>query len=239
MSAASMSRRVLITGASSEIGLKVCRRYLAEGHHVTAHFFDHAHGLRQLASEETNLELVWCDLSDLSSVFDFAQSHIGVDIVVFLAAQAIPQSLEGIDVTALESTLAVGALSNFIILGAIGPAMAKRYWGRFVIGSSIGVKFGGGSESFAYALTKHTSEFLPRSVRDWASRNVLTNIIRIGVTDTKLHAAFPGKNLRDRVSLIPMQRAASTQEIADSIWWFGSENNSYISGQTLEIAGGE
>ena len=228
-----------MTGASSDIGLSVCRRYLTAGHIVTAHFFNHAEHLNQLAAKESNLELVQSDLSDPITVSEFAQSHTDADIVVFLAAQAVPSSLEQLDTSQLQQTLAVGALSNYIILGALGPAMAKRHWGRIVIGSSIGVKFGGGRDSFAYALTKHTSEFLPRSVRDWTSSNVLTNVIRIGVTNTKVHDAFPGRNLADRVSLIPLQRAASAEEIADFLVWYGSEKNTYVSGQTVEIAGGE
>ena len=117
--------------------------------------------------------------------------------------------------------------------------MAQRQWGRIVIGSSIGVKFGGGADSFAYALANHASEFLPRSVRDWTASNVLTNVVRIGVTDTPLHEAFPDRDFQQRVELIPLKRAATTAEIADFITWYGSEQNTYVSGQTVAISGGE
>jgi NAD(P)-dependent dehydrogenase (short-subunit alcohol dehydrogenase family) len=42
-----MTRQVLITGANSDIGIAVCKRYLADGYRVIAHYrsdvskFDH------------------------------------------------------------------------------------------------------------------------------------------------------------------------------------------------------
>jgi len=158
---------------------------------------------------------------------------------VFLASLAEPSRLENIDASQLDRPLAVGALSNYILMGRLGPAMAQRQWGRIVIGSSIGVKFGGGADSFAYALANHASEFLPRSVRDWTAENVLTNVVRIGVTDTALHDAFPDRDFRQRINLIPLKRAATTAEIADFISWYGSELNTFVSGQTIAISGGE
>lgn len=228
----------MVIGASSTVGVEVCKRYLTAGHLVTAHFNSSLPALSTLAPHG-RLEPVQCDLADLSSVRELANANTDTDILIFLASLATPSHLENIDVSQLERALAVGALSNYILMGAIGPAMAQRQWGRIVIGSSIGVKFGGGTDSFAYALANHASEFLPRSVRDWTPSNVLTNVVRIGVTDTPLHEAFPDRDFQQRVELVPLKRAATTAEIADFITWYGSEQNTYVSGQTVAISGGE
>lgn len=238
MFTAQAHRKVVVIGASSTVGVEVCKRYLTAGHRVTAHFNSDLSALSAL-TPHTHLEPVQCDLADLGSVRELANANTDADILIFLAALATPSHLENIDVSQFEQTLAVGALSNYILMGGIGPAMAQRQWGRIVIGSSIGVKFGGGADSFAYALANHASEFLPRSVRDWTANNVLTNVVRIGVTDTPLHEAFPDRNFQQRVELIPLKRAATTAEIADFITWCGSEQNTFVSGQTVAIAGGE
>ena len=228
----------MVIGASSTVGVEVCKRYLTAGHLVTAHFNSSLPALSTLAPH-SRLEPVQCDLADLSSVRELANANTDTDILIFLASLATPSHLENIDVSQFERALAVGALSNYILMGAIGPAMAQRQWGRIVIGSSIGVKFGGGTDSFAYALANHASEFLPRSVRDWMESNVLTNVVRIGVTDTPLHEAFPDRDFQQRIELVPLKRAATTAEIADFITWYGSEQNTYVSGQTVAISGGE
>ena len=206
---------------------------------MVAHYFQNRASLTDEFPSEPRLELAQCDLADLNAVSELAQAHTDCDVAVFLASLAKPSRLENIDVSQLERTLAVGALSNYVLMGSIGPAMAQRRWGRIVIGSSIGVKFGGGADSFAYALANHASEFLPRSVRDWTANNVLTNVVRIGVTDTPLHRAFPNRDFQQRVELIPLRRAATPAEIADFITWYGSEQNTFVSGQTVAISGGE
>lgn len=206
---------------------------------MIAQFFENGAALTSRFPSEPRLNLVQCDLADLNAVSRLAQSHTDADILIFLASLASPSRLENIGFAQVERTLAVGALSNYVLMGEIGPAMAQRQWGRIVIGSSIGVKFGGGEDSFAYALANHASEFLPRSVRDWTASNVLTNVVRIGVTDTSLHDAFPERDFQHRVELIPLKRAATPAEIADFITWYGSERNSYVSGQTVAISGGE
>ena len=234
-------RRVLVLGASSGIGLKVTERYLAAGHHVIAHYWGNPQTLESLSTAYTNLETLQLDLGELAAVraATAGSSLTSCDVIVCLAALAEPTSIEDFDLDTMSRTINIGALSNYVIMGAVGPAMAQRGWGRIVIGSSIGVKFGGGSDSFAYALANHTSEFIPRSARAWAASNVLTNVVRIGVTETSLHDAFPGRNLTERALQIPMQRMASTDEIADYVYWLGSDQNTYITGQVTAISGGE
>ena len=70
-----------------------------------------------------------------------------------------------------------------------------------------------------------------------AKYNVLVNNIRPGITDTDFYKKIK-KNLNERVKLIPMQRAANPEEIADFIYLI-LFNNTFMTGQTLSIAGGE
>ena len=67
---------------------------------------------------------------------------------------------------------------------------------------------------------------------------MLINNLRIGVTNTKLHTKI-GKNLKKRVKLIPISRAAETNEIVKYILFFLSEDNTYSTCQTISISGGE
>jgi 3-oxoacyl-[acyl-carrier protein] reductase len=238
---ASGSRRVLVLGASSDIGVALVERFLVADYEVIAHHHANSEAFDGLRSNGHNFDDLQLDLSDLGAVEQAAgqDAVTSCDAVVFLASIAKPSSLERIDPAELEVALRVGAISNFLFMSTMGPAMAARGWGRIVIGSSIGVKFGGGKDSFGYALAQHASEFIPRSARDWASSGVLTNVVRIGVTDTKLHGGFPGRDKEQRARLIPMKRAALPEEIADYLFWMGSEQNSFVTGQVSAISGGE
>ena len=56
--------------------------------------------------------------------------------------------------------------------------MAKKKWGRILNCSSIGIKFGGGFNSFNYSLSKHSLEFMPNNYKHWAKKNVFINLFK-------------------------------------------------------------
>ena len=114
--------------------------------------------------------------------------------------------------------------------------MADRGFGRIVLAGSIGVKFGGGKNSFPYSLSKMALELIPAEARRWAASNVLYNVLRIGVVS---NSASDSVSELERKAFIPMGRAARPEEIASFVSWLASDENSYITGQVIAISGGE
>ena len=102
--------------------------------------------------------------------------------------------------------------------------MKKNKWGRILFTSSIGVKFGGGEKTFAYSFSKYANEF-SIIFKEQTKYNILYNCLRIGVTKTKIHKLVKNKNMKKRVQLIPLKRAAKPVEIADYIYFLTSNKN--------------
>ena len=117
--------------------------------------------------------------------------------------------------------------------------MIHNKWGRILLTSSIGTSFGGGDKTFLYSLSKFNNEFIPKIFRNKYARYILYNVLKIGVTDTKLHLKIPNKNLKKRINLIPIKRMATTQEVSEKIFSLASEENTLVHGQIINIAGGE
>jgi NAD(P)-dependent dehydrogenase (short-subunit alcohol dehydrogenase family) len=161
-----------------------------------------------------------------------------VDSFVNLAATMPVCSFQDATADGILATLATNLIPGLLLMREVAPAMVERGWGRIVHGSSIGVKFGGGSDSFLYSLSKHAQEFIPRAARLWAAHGVLVNVVRIGVTATRASTNYPDKQV-DRVALIPARRVATTEEIAETLFWLGSEQNGFISGEVVAASGGE
>ena len=109
-----------------------------------------------------------------------------------------------------------------------------------LIGLSTGIKFGGGEFAYNYNLSKQCLEFIPSTYKDWAKKNVLINNLRIGVTNTKVHKRMK-KNIKmsERVKLIPINRMAEPKEISAYIVDLTTAKNSYMTGQTITVSGGE
>ena len=117
--------------------------------------------------------------------------------------------------------------------------MKKRKWGRIVLSSSIGTKFGGGEKSFAYSLSKFINEFFPSHYKKFYSDNITINTMQIGITDTKIHNKLKGKNMKQRIKKIPIKRMAKTDEVANYIFDLCKAKNNLITNTTINISGGE
>jgi 3-oxoacyl-[acyl-carrier protein] reductase len=234
-------RTVLVSGASSDIGLAVCRRYLSEGWKVVAHFRTERPELKALSCER--LEFWQADFSDT----DALEAKLATDPAFFsrpdafvnLAAAMPACDFVSATAAAILDVMRANVVPGILISQAVAPHMLQRGWGRIVHASSIGVKFGGGSDSYLYSLSKHAGEFIPSAARGWAAGNVLVNVVRVGVTDTRGHRNFPAKSLAERVERIPAKRMAAPHEVAEFIFWLGSDANTVMSGQVVHAAGGE
>lgn len=241
MAAAKPARTVLIGGASSDIGLALCRSYLAADWRVIAQFRTPRAELSALEGPAVDTwQIDFADTARIERELHERRAVLGtVDAFVNLAAAMPTCSFESATAEKIISTLSINLLPGLLIMQALAPAMVERGWGRIVHSSSIGVKFGGGTDSFLYSLSKHAQEFIPRAARLWAASGVLVNVVRVGVTATRAHDNFKSEVFDERVSLIPAQRPAMAAEIAALLFWLGSEQNGYVSGEVIGAAGGE
>ena len=61
-------RQVFITGASSDIGVATCKKYLQEGFHVIGHYNNGQDSFFDLVDASPNMQSLQIDLSDSHSV---------------------------------------------------------------------------------------------------------------------------------------------------------------------------
>jgi len=237
-------RNIMITGASSDIGLACVNLSLSEGHKVHAVYRRNSDELNSLKEKySANLKLLKVDFSTKNQV-EKLLNEINVHkerIDSYIGLAAVRDNIEynKINYDDLIRHFKVNVIPHVLIVRSLGKIMCQNKWGRIVIGSSIGVKFGGGKYSYCYSLTKYASELIPNIAKKWAKNNVLYNVVRIGVTDTKIMQNNGENKLRKRAEMIPMKRPASPAEIANLVYWLSSGKNTYITGETISISGGE
>jgi NAD(P)-dependent dehydrogenase (short-subunit alcohol dehydrogenase family) len=235
-------RRVFVTGASSKIGLEVCSIFLKNNWSVLAQYQNNHKELFKLRDSFPGLiEFIKLDFSESENFLnEINKLKIeGCDAFVGGAAIMEPALYEDLTPLNLQRHFNVNVIANILITQILIDPMLKKKWGRIIYLGSIGTKYGGGSNSFAYSLTKHALELFPSCAKKWAEKNVLLNTVQVGVTETDMHKKNLSKNLDERVSLIPMKRMAKPSEIASFIYFLSSDQNTYINLQKLAISGGE
>ena len=236
-------QQVLITGASSDIGIATSKKYLAKGFHVVGHYHRGQDSFFKLVDSSPKMKAIQIDLSNpMANEKKFAQYEDLIDktdVLINMAAISPPKPFNNISAIDIVEVLNINLIAALLLIRTVTPGMIQRKWGRIVNIGSIGVKFGGGSNSFCYSLSKHSLEFFPADHKKWAADNVFINTIRVGVTDTKSHQRDPEKNMELRVQRIPAKRMASPDEISDIIYWLGSGQNTFTTGQVIAASGGE
>ena len=236
-------KTVFVLGASSDIGCEACQQFLASGYQVIGHFNQGATDRFNKLQGMEHFIAVQQDLSHPKAINSLIQNHSElfetVDIFVNAAAFMAPQDYFDITEQDILKTIQVNFLPSLLLTQYFVPLMRKKQWGRILHLSSIGVKFAGGKTNYSYSLSKHMLEFLPINYKDWAADNVLVNVLRVGVTDTRIHANKKETDFSHRLNQIPMKRAATTTEMAKSIFNLSTEANTFMTGEIVTVAGGE
>ncbi len=116
--------------------------------------------------------------------------------------------------------------------------MMKNRFGRIVNMSSVGGKLGLQGQA-NYAASKAGQIALSLSVsKEVAKRNITINNVCPGFIETELIADLPEDQVKEYKSQVPMKRFGKVEEVAHAVLFFASKEASYITGATLDIAGG-
>tara|TARA_Y100000294_G_C8546229_1_gene333272 strand:+ start:537 stop:1265 length:729 start_codon:yes stop_codon:yes gene_type:complete len=237
-------KHVLVLGGSSDIGIEVVKNFLQLKWKVTTHYFKNKKILAILKKGSRHLNLVKLNFASHSNfniekliTKKFNEKY---DSIINLIGYVDNKGFENTDLNSILRSLTVNAIIPILVEKKLVKKMLVQKWGRILNCSSIGVKFGGGADSYNYALSKHCLEFIPSIYKSWAKKNVFINNLRIGVTNTKIHKRMKRNlTIKKRLKLIPINRMAQPQEISTYIVNLTTDTNSYMTGQTVIVSGGE
>ena len=236
------NKKVLILGASSDIGLSIMRIYNKKNYEIIAHYNKGNKNFFYFVKNNRNVKIIKFNfLTSTNKTEKFLKNKIFKNCSIFINASGYIKEMKFTKTkfSDLIDVLKVNFYPGFLLTQSLGQEMNKKKWGRIINLGSIGVKFGGGLKNFPYSFSKHSMEFFPNETKEWTKNNVLINTIRVGATQTKLHSKLPSKDLKKRAKIIPMGRMATPNEIAEFVYFLGSNENTYISNQVLSISGGE
>tara|TARA_Y100000389_G_C17262218_1_gene413603 strand:+ start:84 stop:782 length:699 start_codon:yes stop_codon:yes gene_type:complete len=232
-----MKKNVLILGGSSDIGSELAKIFLdKKNYNVDLHYHSNSKILKNLKNK---CKLIRSDLSISNDRSILKKFQTNYDIIVNLVGYISGKSFKTFTIKSLEKTLRINSLIPMLIIRLSLKNMIKKKWGRVVNSSSVGVKFGGGDKTFEYSLSKHLNEFIPSHYKKIADKNIFYNTIKIGLTNTKIHKKIPNRNLYKRTKLLPIKKMAKPKDIANYIYYIASNENQFITNETINITGGE
>jgi len=137
-----------------------------------------------------------------------------------------------------DTVINVNLKSCFNTVKAATRTMMKQRSGSIInITSVVGVKGNAGQAN--YSASKAGIIGFTKSVAlELGSRGIRSNAIAPGFIETEMTDALDEKTVQSWRDGIPLKRGGSPDEVADLCVFLGSDNSSYITGQTIHVDGG-
>lgn len=215
--------RALVTGASRGIGKKIASRFADAGYDVLA---------------PSRAEL---DLADTAAVERYAKQieSMQIDVLINNAGENVPVSIDDVTTDGLRRIAAVNTFAPFVLTQHVAKGMASREQGRIVNISSVYSQVGRAGRAM-YTTTKAALNGFTRAVAvELGPKNVLVNAVCPGFVNTDLTVQNNTPNeIAALCGLVPLGRLAEPVEIAALVYFLGSDQNTYITGQVIAIDGG-
>ncbi|HXH31867.1 MAG TPA: 3-oxoacyl-ACP reductase FabG [Bacteriovoracaceae bacterium] len=240
------SQHVIVTGGTRGIGAGITESFLKKGATVIATYTkgdDAAHAFKQnLALYAEKLVLKKFNVQKTAEVeaffAEYDREFPGLEVLINNAGirrDSIIPSMSEEDWDNVIDTNLKGTynMTRFAVL-----AMMKNRYGRIVNMSSVGGKLGLPGQA-NYAASKAGQIALSLSVaKEVAKRNITINNVCPGFIETELLADLPAELVKEYKSQVPMKRFGRVEEVAAAVLFLASREASYITGATLDIAGG-
>ncbi len=239
----------LVTGGSAGIGRQAAVALAAAGASVVVADRDADRGrdvVQQIVDKGGRAVFVRTDVADDGSVRAMVETCVarfgGLDVAFNNAG------IEGVSAPVHECspenwvrTIGVNLTGVWSCMRHEIPRMLERGGGSIVNCSSVAglVGFQGAG---AYVASKHGVVGLTKAAAlDYAAQGIRVNAVCPGVIDTEMVARATG-NRPDAaaalVSMEPMGRMGSPDEIADAVVWLCSDRSSFVTGQAIAVDGG-
>jgi 3-oxoacyl-[acyl-carrier protein] reductase len=168
-----------------------------------------------------------------------AQSDKQIDILINNAGVNFLKTIEAVDTATWSRMVQINVTSALRLVQTFAPGMRERGWGRILNISSI---FGSVTKEsrVAYSMTKAALDALTRSAAvEFGPGGVLVNSVAPGYVDTELtRQNNTAAALAAIKEAIPLRRLAQAAELARVATFLVSEENTYLTGQTIVVDGG-
>lgn len=243
---------ILITGGSRGIGAATAILAAKRGYDVAFTYQSNAKAANEVAEKiratGRKALMLQADVAveaDVLSVFKQVDAQLGrLDALVNNAGilEKIMR-LEEMDAARWQRVLGVNVIGSFLCAKEAVLRMSTRHGGKgggIVNVSSVAARIGSPNEFVDYAAAKGAVDSMTMGLaKEVATENIRVNAVRPGLIYTEIHASAgePGRVDRAKEG-VPMKRGGTAEEIADAILWLLSDQSSYVTGTTIDVAGG-
>ena len=232
----------IITGATGGIGQEILKKFINNNYFCIV-ISSKEKNLKNLKIKFKNrIEIKKNDLSD-DLDFEYLKLFLSkkktIHTCINCSGINIIKKFNKVSKIDYENLMNVNLKSAYFITQIAIDKMIKQKYGRIInIGSiwSVVTK----AKRSLYSTSKSGLAGLSRALAaEYSHKNILVNTISPGFIKTKLTEKSLSKLEMKKIKKnIPLKRFGKPSEIADIVFFFGSEHNTYVTGQNILCDGG-
>lgn len=237
----------LITGGSRGIGEKIAERFAQAGYNLIINYVSNIENVEELEAKikgNANIEILFIQ-SDVTS-FESCENMVNeaikkfghIDVLINNAGITKDTLLMRMKEEDFDKVINVNLKGTYNVTKNVIPYMMKQKYGKIInISSVVGVSGNAGQANYA-ASKAGIIGFTKSVAKELASRNILANCVAPGFIKTDMTDVLSDSVKESINSQIPLKKMGTAEEVANAVYFLGNEENTYITGQVLNVDGG-
>jgi NAD(P)-dependent dehydrogenase (short-subunit alcohol dehydrogenase family) len=245
-------KTMLVTGGSRGIGAAVAIIAAQRGYSVAVNYAINEKAAAQVVEQIKGLGADAFAIqgnvaieSDIIRMFEAIDTRWGrLDALINNAGiVAVKARVDEMSVERLQTMFTTNVVGSFLCAREAIKRMSEKYQGSggvIVNLSSAAARLGSPAEYVDYASSKGAIDTMTIGLsKELAGEGIRVNAVRPGLIDTDIHASGGQPNRIERfVSMIPMQRGGTAEEVANTVMWLAGDEASYVTGALIDVGGG-
>ncbi len=248
-----MSKVLLVTGGGRGIGAATCLLAAKVGYAVAVNYVaDSApaeaitYAIKAGGGKAITVKADVAMVADITRMFDETEDAFGPVTALVNSAGITGKSsrLDEADDETILSTIAINTNGTIFACREAVKRMSTRHGGQggVIVNVTSGAStIGSPGEYTWYAASKGAIDSFTIGLgRELAEENIRVVAVAPGLTETEIHARSTGEpgRVKRMTPMIPMKRAGSAEEVAQTILFALSDAASYITATTIRVSGG-
>jgi len=247
-----MKKIILITGGSRGIGAAIAHLAAEEGYAVCISYLHNraaADAVVAAITQKNGIAMaVQADVAveeDVIRLFKHVDASFGPVTALVNNAGILERQarVDEMDSARIQRIFATNVVGSFICSREAVRRMSTRHAGKggaIVNMSSRASHLGAPGEYVDYAASKAAIDTLTIGLaKEVAAEGIRVNAVSPGIIYTDIHASGGDPQRVDRVKdSVPMKRGGYPEEVAKAVLWLLSEDASYTTGASIDVAGG-
>ena len=236
----------IITGGSRGIGKEIAKKFAKENYNLVINYVSEKTNTEELKKEfeafGAEVLFIKTNVTSYEECEKMAKDAINkfgkIDVLVNNAGVTKDSLLLRMKEEDFDTVINVNLKGTFNVTKACIPYMMKKKSGKIVNISSV-VGISGNSGQANYAASKAGIIGFTKSVeKELASRNILANCVAPGYIATDMTKGLSDAVKESINNQIPLKRVGMPEEVAKAVYFLAGEENSYITGQVVNVDGG-